>query len=92
MNELAKALNEYKEREDLSLRALAERLGVQHGTAETWLKGWRKPGYENLPRIVETIDVDEITIYRWLTADVNGGKHRFLVLGIPTHSDVPIAA
>lgn len=68
MNELAKALSDYKEEKDLSLRALAGELGVQHGTAESWMKGWRKPGYKHLPRIVELIEVDEQTIYRWLTS------------------------
>jgi transcriptional regulator with XRE-family HTH domain len=69
MEQLAAALRQHKEENQLSLRAFASELGVQHGTAESWLKGWRKPHYRHLPRIVETLHIDELTIYRWLTED-----------------------
>ena len=69
---------------------LASELGVQHGTAESWLKGWRKPHYRHLPRIVETLEIDELTIYRWLTEDEetreNSGSRVLRPMGLLTHT------
>lgn len=86
MEQLAKALQDYKDQENLTLRGLAKKLGVQHGTAESWLKGWRKPGYEHLPVIVETIKVDELTIYRWLTDNRENSSFGKSPLGLVTYS------
>jgi len=46
---LSQALKE--KQGDQSLRALAKELGVAVGTAEGWVKGWRTPDLENIPRI-----------------------------------------
>lgn len=67
MRRLAEAL---KERQgDQSLRAVARELGVATGTAEGWLKAWRKPEYNHLPRLAGYLGVPVDEIIRWILED-----------------------
>lgn len=94
MEQLSAALKEYQEQNDLSLRGLAREFDVATGTAEGWVKGWRKPDYKHLPIIIEKIEVDEITIYRWLTDDDSDDNfgYRIRPEGLPTYVAEPVAA
>ena len=55
---------------DDSLRQLARDLGVATGTAEGWVKGWRTPELENLPKIAEYLDQPVSVVVSWALMDL----------------------
>lgn len=69
MQKLADALRAKQDESGLSLRGLARALGVSVGAAEGWLKGWRKPDWDNVPPLAEFLGESEAEIVSWILGD-----------------------
>jgi transcriptional regulator with XRE-family HTH domain len=92
MQKLAEALREKKG--DESLRSVARDLGVAPGTAEGWLKAWRRPDYPHLRPLAVYLDVPVETIIDWLLeeeSDSEIARLREQIMGLWTQPRLKVA-